>query len=108
MGLVFTITTVVAAIFPFIKREAYEASPARIEVAGIPLMTITGLIGGVIMAWIVYRAIVDVDYGANAPVSMALFVGVFAVGAVWYFVARAIRRAQGVDMAARFEEIPIE
>jgi len=108
MGIVFLLTTVVAAIFPFIKREAYETSPARIKVAGIPLMTITGAIGSVIMAVIVYRAIVDVDYGANAPVSMGMMIGVFAVGAIWYFVARAVRRGQGVDLAARFEEIPIE
>ena len=33
---------------------------------------------------------------------------VFVVGAIWYFVARAVRRRQGVDMEARFEEIPIE
>lgn len=108
MGIVFLITTFVAAIFPFIKREAYEASPAKIEVAGIPLMTITGTIGSVIMAIIVYRAIVDVDYGANSPVSMGMMIGVFSVGAIWYFVARAVRRSQGVDMDARFKEIPIE
>lgn len=42
-------------------------------------MTITGAIGGVIMAIIVYRAIVDVDYGANAPVSMGMMIAVFVV-----------------------------
>jgi hypothetical protein len=39
---------------------------------------------------------------------MAMFIGVFVVGAIWYFVARAVRRGQGVDMDARFDEIPIE
>ncbi len=108
MGIVFLVTTFVAAIFPFIKREVYESSPARIEIAGIPLMTITGLIGSVIMAWIVYRAIVDVDYGAFTPQSLTWWIIIFAAGAVWYFVARAIRRRQGVDMESRFKEIPIE
>jgi amino acid transporter len=108
MGLVFLVTTFVAGIFPFIKREVYEASPARIEVGGIPLMTITGMIGSVIMAWIVYRAVVDVDYGAYTPQSLTWWIIVFAVGAIWYFVARTIRRRQGVDMEARFKEIPIE
>lgn len=108
MGTVFTITTLVGALFPYIKPEVYRASPARIEVAGIPLMTLTGIPGSIGLGYITYRVIVDSDYGANAPISMAMFVGVFIVGAIWYFVARAIRRTQGVDMEARFEEIPIE
>jgi len=108
MGIVFMITTFVGMIFPFTHRKAYQSSPAKIEVAGIPLMTITGLIGGGVTAFLVYRAIVDVNYGANAPVSMAMMIGVFAIGVIWYFVARAVRKGQGVNMDARFEEIPIE
>jgi len=108
MGIVFTITTFVAAIFPYLKREVYEASPAKMEIFGIPVMTITGLIGSFVGVWIVYRAIVDVDFGANAPISKQIGAGVFIVGAIWYFVAKALRRRQGVNMNARFEEIPIE
>ena len=108
MAIVFTLTTFVAAIFPFIKREAYETSPARVEVAGIPLMTITGLIGGSIMVFLVYRALIDAEFGAADPNSLYIMLGVFGLGVVWYFVARAIRSNQGVDMAARFKEIPIE
>ncbi len=108
MGLVFLLTTAVAAIFPFLKPETYETSPARIQVAGIPLMTITGGLGSLMMAWIVYRALVDADYGANEPVSLGMMVAVIIVGAIWYFVWRAIRRREGVDMEARFDEIPIE
>jgi amino acid transporter len=108
MGLVFLVTTFVAGIFPYIKREVYETSPARIEIAGIPLMTITGMIGSVLMGFIVYRAFVDADYGAFTPQSLAWWIIVFAIAIIWYFVARAVRRRQGVDMDARFEEIPIE
>jgi hypothetical protein len=86
----------------------YEASPARIELAGIPLMTITGILGSIGLGYITYRVIVDKDYGANSPISMAMFVGVFVIGAIWYFVARAVRKSQGVNMDARFEEIPVE
>jgi amino acid transporter len=108
MGLVFTITTFVGGIFPYIKREVYQTSPARLEVGGIPVMTITGLIGSAIMGWIVYRAVVDVEYGAYTPESLRAWLAVFGAGIIWYFVARAIRRRQGVNMDARFDEIPIE
>jgi len=108
MGMVFTTTIFVAALFPFLKREVYEASPAKVEIAGIPVMTITGLLGSIGMGFIVYRVIVDVDYGANSPISMAMFIAVFVVGALWYFIARAVRKNQGVDMESRFKEIPVE
>ena len=35
-------------------------------------------------------------------------IGIFVLGAIWYFVARYIRQRQGVNVAARFQEIPIE
>jgi amino acid transporter len=108
MGMVFTLTTLAAALFPYMKRDVYEGSPAKIEIAGIPLMTLCGIPGSIGLGYITYRVIVDADYGANTPISMAMFVMVFVVGAVWYFAARAIRRREGVNMDARFEEIPFE
>jgi len=108
MGVVFTVTTLAAALFPFMKRSVYEASPAKVEFLGIPLMTLFGIPGTIGLGYITYRVIVDADYGANKPISMAMFVAVFVIGAIWYFVARALRRRQGVDMGSRFEEIPVE
>jgi amino acid transporter len=110
-GLVFMVTTLAAAFFPYTKRETYEASPARIEVFGIPVMTITGLLGSAGLGYVIYRLLVDPQYGvdiATNPFAFYVSVGVFVVGAIWYFIARAIRRGQGVDMDARFREIPIE
>jgi amino acid transporter len=107
-AIVFMLTAFAGMIFPFTRRGIYEASPARIEIRGLPLMAITGFVGTIFCAFLVYRAIADVDYGANSPQSIAVMIGVFAIGAIWYFVARAVRRGQGVDMESRFEEIPIE
>ncbi len=108
MSMVFLLTALVAAAFPFLRREAYQTSPARIEIAGIPLMTVTGLLGGAMIAYMVYRAVIDENFGPVHIATRLTIIGVFALGAIWYFVARAIRRRQGVNMAARFEEIPIE
>lgn len=108
MGLVFTITTLAAALFPFYKRDVYKASPAKLEFLGIPLMTLFGIPGTIGLGYVTYRVIVDSDYGANQPISMAMFIAVIVIGAIWYFVARAVRKSQGVDMDARFEEIPVE
>jgi amino acid transporter len=104
MGFVFLVTTFVAALFPFLKREVYQASPARIEIAGIPLMTITGLLGSAIMAWIVYRAVVDVDYGAFTPQSLMWWLLIFAARA-WTWT-RASRRSRSNRRGRRRAECP--
>jgi len=108
MGFVFGLTAFVGMLFPYIKREVYLASPARVEIAGIPVMTIFGFFGSVVTFYVVYRALVDDTYAANSAFSIGMIIAVFLSGAVWYFVARAVRRSQGVDMDARFKEIPIE
>lgn len=108
MSIIFLVVSIAAAVFPFTKRDVYEASPARFEVAGIPLMTITGLLGAAITAFVAYRTAVDDVFGANSPFAIQMTIGAFVVGAIWYFVARAVRRSQDVDMDSRFREIPVE
>lgn len=108
MGVVFGGVAFVGMLFPYIKRDVYRTSPVRFEILGIPLMTITGFIGSVVMAFIVYRAFIDDTYAANSTFSLWMIGIVFAMAVVWYFVARAIRRSQGVDMDARYHEIPVE
>ena len=107
-GIAFMIVAFFGMLFPYIKREVYQASPAKIEIAGVPLMTITGFIATLITAFVVYLAFVDDTYAANSTFSMWMIVIVFAVAAIWYFVARWVRSRQGVDMNALYKEIPIE
>lgn len=108
MALVFAFVPFAGMLFPYIHRETYEMSPVRIQVGGIPLMTITGFVGFVTTAFIVYRAVVDSNFGVNTPGSLAIFAAFVVVSVVWYYVARWYRRRQGVHFDDRFEEIPIE
>lgn len=108
MGIVLSVMAIAAAIFPFTNRDVFEASPARFKVAGIPLITITGVLGTLVMAWVVYSTFIDPVFGANSPASLILMLVAFSVGIVWYFVARSMRKKEGVDLDARFDEIPIE
>lgn len=108
MGTVFAVVAIAGMLFPFIKRDVYETSPAKIEIGKIPLMTITGFIGAVMTIFVVYRGLTDDTYAANSPLSVAMYFIVIASGAVWYLVAKWIRSRQGVDIDARSKEIPIE
>jgi amino acid transporter len=107
-AIVLGLTAFAGAIFPFTKRDVYEASPAKYEILGIPAITITGVLALITMIWIGYRTAVDPVFGANSPAAIVAMIGTFVVATIWYFVARAVQNRRGVELDARFEEIPIE
>jgi amino acid transporter len=104
----FLAVALTGVVFPFVARETFENSPAAIRVAGIPLVTLAGLVGAISSAFVIYRLLVDDSFGANSTFSQVAALVVFASGLVWFYAARAIRARQGVNVDRRFAEIPIE
>ena len=105
----FILVSIAAIVFPYRQRSLFESSPVNARVAGVPLMSIFGLlslIALVIMAW---AFLTDPSAGLNGkPELIWMNVLIFLSGLVIYFVAKAIQRARGVDISRRFAEIPIE
>jgi amino acid transporter len=106
--LAFLLTSVTASVFPYIKKEVFETSPAAMRFLGVPVMTIAGLISTAICSYLAYRCIVDDLFGANYTPSLILTGAVVLAGFIWYGVAVWYRSHRGDDLAQRFEEIPIE
>jgi amino acid transporter len=107
-SIAFLVVSLTGLVFPFVKREVFEGSPAAIRVAGIPLMTIAAAVGTIFTAFLLYRSIVDETLEANAQISYVIAGGAFVAAIVWFYVARAYRRSQGVAVDKRFQEIPVE
>ncbi|HYM97052.1 MAG TPA: APC family permease [Candidatus Sulfotelmatobacter sp.] len=104
----FCLTALAAIVFPRIKKDAYQGSPAAITVAGIPLISICAVVASITLLWVIYRAIVDAAFGANTAFSLWLNAAVIVAAVAWYVIARWYRMRQGVDVAARYREIPVE
>lgn len=107
-ALSFAVVCVWGTIFPFVRRELYENSPIAKEVAGMPLITLTGLVGAAFSLFGLYRLTQDEVFTLDRGFAVMGAFAVVAIGAVWYLIATAYRRSQGVDVAARYREIPIE
>ena len=95
MGATFFVACVVGAVFPYVKREAFEASPAAIRWGGIPLMTIAGTIGAIFLGYLVTRSFVDDAFGATSRTTIYTNVGVLVAGILWYVGARVVRSSEG-------------
>jgi len=107
-SIAFLVVCLTGLVFPFVKREVFEGSPAAIRVAGVPLMTIAAAVGTIFTAFLLYRAVVDESLEANAQISYVIAGGAFLIAIIWFYVARAYRRRQGVAVEKRFQEIPVE
>lgn len=111
LGLSWTYLLVAVAgiVFPYRQAETFEASPYNRRIGGIPVMSIVSalsLAGMLTIAWILLN---DVNSGtslAGNPERVALGVAVPVIGAVLYFVIKAVQKARGVDVDLAYREIP--
>jgi amino acid transporter len=110
-GIVFVwcVALAVGAAFPWLRPAFFERSPAsRYRLGPLPLMTVVCGLG---CAFGIYALILNLgDELAAGHSKNAILpnVALLVIGIVVYFVVRAIRRSQGVDVDLVYKEIPID
>jgi amino acid transporter len=102
-------STIAAIILPWKMKRVYDTSPiGRYKVAGVPMITVAGVIFAAFLIWIIYEWLEWSIYGVNDKNSL-IFMGVlYAISVVIYFGSRYYRSQQGVNLAAVHREIPVE
>ena len=107
--LCFGVSNLAGALLPFRKPELYRDSPAaNWKIAGIPVITITGLIFVAFTAWILYMVMKDAAYAINSTRSL-VFMGILYLIAIGLYVVGKVRRQrQGIDVNVVYAQIPLE
>lgn len=106
-------STIAAILLPYIKKDLYEASPiAKYKVAGIPLISIAGVIFALFLIFLLYEWLIDPGnlYGISyRNTSSLIFMGVmYLLAIIIYVAAKFYRKSQGVDLDKVYKEIPVE
>jgi amino acid transporter len=102
-------TAIAAAILPWRKKTLYQNSPiARYTVAGIPLITLSGVITALFLGFNLWKWFKDDLYAVNNRDSLYFMGAMYALALVVYVVAKIYRRSQGIDLSAIHREIPVE
>ncbi|HLB47407.1 MAG TPA: hypothetical protein VJL59_10420, partial [Anaerolineales bacterium] len=106
-------STIAAIVLPYTKKDLYEASPiAKYKIAGIPLITVAGVIFAAFLIFLLYQWLIDPNnlYGISyRNVSSLVFMGVMYLLALGiYLGARFYRKGRGVDVDLIYKEIPVE
>ncbi len=112
IAITFLGTVVAAAIMPWRRKDIFENSPiARFRIAGIPVITITGLVSAIFIVFMLAEWSFNTVYGtafslnASSPIYFAV---TYLVAIAIYVAARVVRKRQGIDLARIHREIPVE
>jgi APA family basic amino acid/polyamine antiporter len=102
-------TAIAATILPWRKKRLFENSAiGRYKVAGIPLISVSGAITALFLGWNLWRWFNDDLYGINNKDSLIFMGLMYLLAIVIYAVAYFVRRSQGINLNAIYEEIPVE
>lgn len=112
IAITFLGTVIAAAIMPWRRKDIFENSPiARFRVAGIPVITITGVVSALFLIFMLaewsFNAVYGTSFSLNAS-SPVYFLVTYLVAIAIYVVARVVRKRQGIDLARIHREIPVE
>jgi basic amino acid/polyamine antiporter, APA family len=109
IAITFLGSTVSAALMPWLKPDIYNASPiARYRILGVPLITVTSVAFGGFLIFCLLAWLFNDTYGVNNSQSLVYMLILYAIALGLYVGFRLLRRAQGMDLAMVYDEIPEE
>jgi amino acid transporter len=105
------IVSVAAFVFPRRRPELYLGSPANMKLFGIPVLQIVAPLSFAVAGFLTwetwqYPALALSGSTGNRWQIFAFMGGIAVVGLLIYYVARAVRRSQGVDIDLVYQELP--
>jgi basic amino acid/polyamine antiporter, APA family len=103
------VTAVAGMLLPHRRPALVEASPYNGRVLGVPVLTAVGALAA--LGFAAAMAILLWDPGSGTSWSqnsgkVLLVVGIYAAGVAIWWIARAIRRRQGIDLDLAYRELP--
>jgi amino acid transporter len=101
---------ITATIIKRRRPDLYKGSSAEWRLGGIEVLPVVGvlcsLVGAAAIALLfVYHTEVGLQYTRETAIYLA---AMFVLGAVWWSVARSMRRKQGINIDLAYKEIPPE
>lgn len=120
----FILTSIAAIFLPYRQKAIFESSPVNWRIGKVPVVSIVGALSVLVcglMAWVYLHDPLSglswtpsghkgggILFHSKTFDMFLLNLVIFVSGLVIYFVARAYRAREGVNLDATFKEIPIE
>jgi amino acid transporter len=106
--LTFMTVAIAGILLPWRRRAMYEASPIRRNVAGVPLITVVGVIAFAVYAFFFYSLITTDALGANSSTGLWALGVIGGISLCVYPISYLVNRRRGVDLGLAFKALPPE
>jgi len=106
VGWMFMFVCLAGALFPFVKKTVFEASPVKWRVGGIPVISIAGAIGFLFLATLFGLYGFNPAYGGGGSIIWVAQAIVLGSGVITFYGIKAYRMRHGVDVMLAYREIP--
>jgi basic amino acid/polyamine antiporter, APA family len=105
----FLLVSLAAILLPFRLKNVFETSSINQRIAGVPVISIIGLLSLIAQGFMAWDFLADPNAGLRGhPRMLILNLVIFVSGFVVYYIAKFIRGRQGQDISLSFRELPEE
>ena len=104
------IACIAAVVFPYHRKDLFQASPSFVQkkIGGLPVITLLGILGMISSAYLAYASMVPAVAGAINPDYIYAMVAIFFVPLIIYYGTRAYEKSRGVPIDVAHKELPPE
>lgn len=105
----FGVTMAAGVVFPWVRRDLYEKSPAaKYTVLGLPMLSVMASIFLIFVVFCDVQAFRAKELGINGTKGLLFLAGLYAVAFVVYWSSKLYRRSRGESLSEAYDELPIE
>lgn len=105
-SIVWFLTSVSAIVLPFRRKDIFEASAARARIGGVPVLSLLGVLGAVLFAYLAYNSTTNAAVGPFALGAQLFVVGLIIAPVVIYAAAYYYNKSRGVDLRLVTGQLP--
>ncbi|MDA4123815.1 MAG: hypothetical protein OK456_11605, partial [Thaumarchaeota archaeon] len=102
------IVSVAAVAIPLRQKRLFQDSSVKYRIGGVPVLSLAGLASFLVFAYFVVNSITTSVFYTPTTDQGAFLILLFGGAVIFYFLASAYRRSQGVDLSLAFKELPPE
>lgn len=107
----YIIVMIAAIVLPLRRKDLLEYAPPIVKkkVAGIPLMSIFGVLGVISLGVVFYTLLLNPDVSGATLLGIGVVTVAYLIGIIWYFVSITYKKRKfGINPELAFKEIPPE
>jgi amino acid transporter len=105
-SVVWLLTAISAIILPFRRRSLFEASAARGNLGGAPILSLLGLVSAILFGYLAYDSTTNSAVGSWQLGAQLFVAGLVMVAAVLYAASFLYNKSRGIDLRQVVGELP--